>query len=564
MRALQVFGRRLLYGLPDSLQYRIKLAKRAVLKDFDWPSATKELRIQEEDLLIGLTQPHATPKRIALYNLQHSSPVEYGLAKALQLRGHDIHGILCDGLLPLCEMNLGPNIRPACGACFKFLNRNADAFGFTFNRLSNYLSSSDLGHAQTLVGEVADEDLEALQVDGVPVGLFAHREIQRYYRGFVFKPEVDPSFRKWIVSAVLHTWLAQRWLDEVKPDIVGVCSGRTLPTACVFEVARQNDIHVVTWDGAATRPDSLMFAHNESATEIPLDSLWLTYRDIPLSVTQLNELQTFMGSWSRSEITPFPYNPNPLKDPQAIAKQLGLRSNVPLVVAFTNTSWDIAVIDRDHGFANMFEWIFALVEFALSHLQFDFVIRAHPAEKKVPTEMQSRTPVGEEIRKRFRLPPNLKIVEGDDPISSYTLSEMAQVNMFYASRLGLEIALRGKRPWIAGAVTYRNKGFTLDIASKQHLYSLLEQDLTNEVLDKPEIQLAERFAYLWFFRYEVRLPILHPANKQFELRSFADLAPGNRVIDSLCESFVTGKPFVASSLETLAEAERASVLVARI
>ncbi len=66
-----------------------------------------------------------------------------------------------------------------------------------------------------------------------------------------------------------------------------------------------------------------------------------------------------------------------------------------------------------------------------------------------------------EIRGRYGpLPSNIKLVEGDSPVSSYTLADMAQVVMVYASRIGLEVALRGKRPRLAGDMTYRGKGFT--------------------------------------------------------------------------------------------------------
>lgn len=385
------------------------------------------------------------------------------------------------------------------------------------------------------------------------MGHFARREIQRYYRGFIFDPPRDPAFRKWLVSAVLLTWLSERWLDSVQPDIVGVCSGRTLATACVFEVARQRGIPTVTWDGVASRPDGLMFSHNYPATEIPLDDAWKVTADEPLSAEQIDELDVFLGEWSKSRNTPFPYNLNPLEDQTLIRSELGLRSGVPLVAAFTNTSWDIAVIDRDVAFS-MFDWVFSLVEYAIIHPGIDLVVRAHPAEKKVPLELQSRTPVGREIRKRFQpLPSNIKIIEGDNPISSYALAEMAQVSMVYASRFGLEIALRGNRPWLAGGVTYRGKGFTLDLVSKNHMSSLLDANAYDKRVSDAELKLAQRFAHLWFFRYEVRLPLLHPPDKRFALRSFSELGPGgDPVIENICEAFVTGKPFLDLNVPRLA------------
>lgn len=541
--------RGMFYRLPVRWQLRIKGAKRSALRQYDWAQSVKQTRLRDASYVREtLDQQRAQPgrKRIAIYSLHHFSPVEYGLAMALQLRGHDIRGILCDGLLPLCEFNLGPNARPPCETCVMNLSRYEDAFGFHYGRLKEFLSAQDRARAEKLVSDTPEDARLALEVDGVPVGRLAHREIQRYYRGYIFDPARDPAFGPWLVSAVLLTWLSERWLDSVRPDIVGVCSGRTLPTACVFEVARRRGIHTVTWDGVATRPDGLMFSHDRPATEIPLDEAWKSAADAPLPVQHLEELDAFLDAWSRSRNTPFPYNPDPLEDEASIRTQLGLRPGRPLVAAFTNTSWDIAVIDRDVGFDSMFDWLFALVDYAEKHPAIDLVVRAHPGEKKVPPELQSRTPVGAEIRKRFQpLPANVRIVEGDDPTSSYTLAAMAQVNMVYASRIGLEIALRGTRPWIAGAVTYRGKGFTRDLESKAHMFELLDGKAYENRLSGAQVGLAQRFAHLWFFRHEVRLPLLHPADKRFALHSLRELGPGgDPALDRICDAFVTGKPFL--------------------
>jgi hypothetical protein len=539
----------LLYRLPTGLQLQLKALKRRVLGTYDWADPVRVTRLREQANIDAITHQHAREpgrRRIAIYSLHHWSPVEYGLAKALALRGHDVRGILCDGLLPLCELNLGPKVRPPCPVCIGAFSRHEDAFGFQYARLSQYVTPDDLQRAEVLVRDTPDAALPALRVDDVPVGVFARRELQRYYRGFIFDPSRDPAYRRWLVSGVLYAWMAQRWLDDVQPEILGVCSGRTLNTACVYDVARRRGIRVVTWDGAATHPDTLMFSHDRPATEIPLDDLWATERDRALSTEEDARLTTHLELWSRSKNTPFPYNTNPVSGADAIRAELELRPNAPLVAVYTNTSWDIAVIDRDVGFESMFDWLFALVRYAQRHPEIDLVVRAHPAEKKVPPALQSRSPVGPEIRKRFQpLPPNVRIIEGDNPISSYTLAEMASVNVVYSTRFGHELALRGIRPWIAGAVTYRGKGFTLDIESVDHMERLLDTGTFDTRMSETEVELARRFAYLWFFRYEAHLPLLLPADRRFTLTSFAQLAPGgDPAIDRLCDAFVTGAPFV--------------------
>ena len=77
------------------------------------------------------------------------------------------------------------------------------------------------------------------------------------------------------------------------------------------------------------------------------------------------------------------------------------------------------------------------------------------------------------------------------------------------------------------------------------MVDLLDAGTFDDALTASEIELAERFAYLWFFRYITRVPLLRPSTQPFALETFRELAPGGHpVIDRLCEALVTGRPFV--------------------
>jgi hypothetical protein len=356
----------------------------------------------------------------------------------------------------------------------------------------------------------------------------------------------DPAYRSWLTSGALLVRLVGRLLDFERPDLVLVSSGRTLLSAIVTSVARQRRTTVVTWDTEPSFPDGLVFSSGKPAVEIPLDHKWPEAARIPLTAEQRAELHGFLGSWAKSEGTPFPYNPTPTSDHQTIRNALALRPNARLIVAYANSAWDMAVVDRDVAFGSMFEWLFTLVDYAKSHPEIDLVVRAHPAEVKVPPDLQSRTPVVSEIRKRYeRLPGNVKLVDGHSTISSYTLADLADVPMFYASRIGLEIALRGKRPWLAGDVTYRRKGFTRDLTSKTEMLELLESRDIGESLSDDQVALAERFAYLWFFRFVTRLSSVRPPEGRFALRTLTQLAPGrDPALDRVCAALVGGDHFL--------------------
>jgi hypothetical protein len=107
------------------------------------------------------------------------------------------------------------------------------------------------------------------------------------------------------------------------------------------------------------------------------------------------------------------------------------------------------------------------------------------------------------------------------------------------------MSLRGKRVWIAGDFTYRGKGFTLDLASREHMVGLLDRNVFENQLSEEEVRLAQRFAYLWIFRHVFRNPFVKSADNTFSLDSYRTLAPGgDPVIEVLCENLLAGKPFI--------------------
>jgi hypothetical protein len=544
--------RRAVRGLPAPAQLLVKRARAAVEGD-DWVGRVRRQRRRDagyRDQTTRASRQLPARRRILIVTLQTSTPwldIECCLAEALRLRGHDVRGVLCDGIMPVCEMNLGRQERPPCDVCVGWLSRYYErAFGFACSRLTGFLSLDDRVEAQRLVEAAGPQPSSAFTVEGVEIGRLAWRELQRYHRGYVFDPAADPMFRQWLVVGVLLVKLYGRLIERERPDIVAVSSGRTLMAASICAVARAKGVRVVTWDTEPSFPDGMVFSHERAAVELPLDEAWARTRCQPLTAAERARLTEFLGRWARGENTPFPYNPAPLTDPAAVRRALGLRDGAPLVAAFGNAAWDMAAIDRDVGFTSMFDWLFSLVDYAAAHPGVDVVIRAHPAETNVPADLRSQTPVCDEIRRRRApLPPNLLLVPGDNPVSSYVLAAMADVPMVYASRLGLEIALSGKRPWVAGEVTYRGKGFTRDLTSREQMVARLDAGALPETLSADEVTLAERFAYLWFFRYVVRLPLMRPPGGRFVLDSFRQLGPGgDAVLDRLCDAFVTDAPFV--------------------
>lgn len=544
MKTARDLLRRAARPLPVSAHIALKAVRARLGGVHDSAPAVARLQRRERDhieSMIRTASQEPGRRRILVCAIQQSPPwleMTCSMALALRLRGHDVRGLRCDGLMPICEMNLGGIERPRCEVCAAWLRRYPEAFGLDFSSLGTYSRPEDVKAAHAAVREARSVDLtlSSLVVDGVDLAPLASRELRRFRRGYVFEPEQDEAYVSWLLSGILLFTLIGRALDAERPDTVVQSSGRTLVAECVAAAARARGIRVVTWDTDPLFQDGLVFSHDRPAVSIPLDDAWKETAHSALTEAERTRLHDFLSRWSRSEGTPFPYNPSPLDDPTAIRSAIGLRAGRRVIAAFANSAWDMVAVDRDVGFASMFDWIFALVEYARAHPEVDLVVRAHPAEVRVSPDLVSRTPVAETVRARCHdLPSNVKLVDGASQISSYVLAEMADVVMVYATRFGLEVAVNGKRPWVAGDVTYRGKGFTRDVASRADMLSALEEG-GSDALSDHERDLAERFAYLWFFRYVTRLPLVRRPDGRFTLDSISQLASGSdHRLDHVCE-----------------------------
>jgi Capsule polysaccharide biosynthesis protein len=215
-----------------------------------------------------------------------------------------------------------------------------------------------------------------------------------------------------------------------------------------------------------------------------------------------------------------------------------------LAVLFTNLTWDSAVLGKEVAFPGIHEWLFAAVDTFAHRPNDQLLIRVHPAEVKLPGK-QTREPLGGYLRQDYGdLPPNVRIVDADDPLSSYPLMAAADVGLVYTSTTGLEMALRGKPVIVAGRTHYRGKGFTLDVSSPTEFAETLEQALDNPAAVVPDLERVRRYAHLFFFRAPVGAPGVEehvPGLARLTIRSLDELSPGrSAAVDRICDVILGG------------------------
>jgi len=128
------------------------------------------------------------------------------------------------------------------------------------------------------------------------------------------------------------------------------------------------------------------------------------------------------------------------EDAGLIRSRLHLETGRPLVVMFCNILWDSAVLERDIGFRSMGDWVISGIRWAQTHPEVDLVVRIHPAEVKLrnhPTRERMADHISATVPE---IAANVRVIEAEDPTSSYVFMEEAAVGLVYTSTVGLELA----------------------------------------------------------------------------------------------------------------------------
>ena len=485
-----------------------------------------------------------------LFNSQFSwswGTVDYALAAALRLRGHDVRMVACGGLPEYCELQTRLQERPDCRNCLARLAHRFDAFGLPYVVMRNYLTDFELAEATRVACEQRVPDLLALRVSDVPVGKLAHYNLFQYFRATPYRIEgkFEAVFRRCVASAILVARAAQRIIDEYRPDVLVSVNGKFLQWAPFIAAAAQRGIRYVTWEDFRANPPGAIFACGDIAHNTPLDGAWEEELKKPFPESARQQVREFFSGWTQGKLTPWGfYDENSVHDPGAVRGTLGIGPDAPIVSLFPNLGWDGTSVALETAFDSMYDWLLATIEYARRRPDVQFVVRAHPHEVKLPEQFRSETYVCAFLRQEVAdLPRNVHLLEGDHPLSSYALAEASAVVMTYTSTLGVELPLRGIRPWVAAGAYYANKGFTLDLKSRGHMCELLDANHFDNRLSEREIELAERLVHMARLRKVFTFPHLDDDGR-YTPPHFGVFAPGgDAVIDDLCRRIEQGPDY---------------------
>lgn len=492
------------------------------------------------------------------------APILDGLVgTALWLRGSDVSFLLCDRVLPACEMcqlvefpqaddfaEHGPQ-RRICPSCFDRGRTFLEPLPAPLHLYGSYAPATDVAELRARTGTFTLEQCFSFEDDGLRLGEQVRAAVIRFFGKADLSSEPDrlvlATARRYAVGALTSSLVFTRALDALRPDVVVAHHGVYVPQGVLGEVARRAGVRVVNW-GTAYRDRTVIYSHGDTYHRTFLDEP-TTWDDRSLTTEQEQDLLAFLAARRRGEgdwswITPEAALRRDEQERAELVGELGLDPDRPVVGLLTNVLWDAQLYYEGHAFADMLEWLWFTIDFFAARPDRQLLIRIHPHEVK----HGNRQPVGPELARAYPvLPENVHVVGHDSPLNTYALMDLCRSVLIYGTKTGVELTPLGQPVIVAADAWIRGKGLTLDASTKAEYTALLEGASSLPRLDAETVARARRYAFHYFFRRMIPLSSLEPGRDEVTLgiRSLDELLPGRDPgLDVICNGILDGEEFV--------------------
>lgn len=549
-QSLLAFARRhkRLAGPLRALHYRIWRATGVTGVSGAWPELAELRRIVARSDPADLTGPGGGPRILVVTfrNWVTHSMWDALTAHALRARGAHVEVYSCGGRLPVCDITAHHLAPPMpCNTCAPYIAHAYGSLRLPHHEMRDFVSAGERAGIERQINALPREEYRAFRFDDLPLGEIVLPSVQWFMLSgnLTWDDETYDTFRRFLISAAVTARAAQRVLDAVKPELLYALNGILFAERIFVEYARRRGIDFVTHD-MGFMSDAQVFTRNGFAPYYDLNAAWERYGARELTEGENRRLDTYLAQRASGRSDATVYYPDIQSDARAVADELGLDRDEPVVALFTNVDWDTACYTEGAAFPTMEQWLRSTIEHFIEHRDRQLVVRIHPAEVRLPF-LEPRQKVGDTLRKLYpRLPENIRIVLPESSISSYALMELSELALVYTSTTGLEMVLRGKPVIVAGRAYYARKGFTLDACDAEHYEQLLRGEPT---LSTASVELARRYACLFFFRHHLPFPLMKASRTgvEFTFNHLSALRPGRDPwLDLVCDGVLYNRPFL--------------------
>lgn len=485
--------------------------------------------------------------------------VEAAIAKALELRGHAAHAIICDGVFRACvrrEVQLNAEVETwsaDCAGCKSACEQKLQDFNIEYSHIGDYVTESQIGELRRIAEGLSWKDLDTLEYDGINVGKNIKSSITRYYKGAGYNG--DPVIlREFALSGLISQVAATNAFNRREPTNIFMSHGIYVDWGPALRTALKRGIHATCWGGSYL-PARFYFRHpTDYRGDLDFhklrDSRWQLEIKSPLTEQQSTRVDAYLTArYVKGASFDLKKARTYRGETGLVRKRYGIEQGRPVWGIMAHVNWDAVTDYAPMLFPDFDSWIEATIEKIRTVTTVDWLVKIHPAE----AWFNPNTGVQEMIRQRFpSLPDHIHVVGYDDPINALDFYDLVDGAVTVYGTSGLELACMGKPVIVAGRAHYAGKGFTREPATIEEYLVQLESAHIFGPISRSQRQLARHYAYIYFLRRQIPFPPVENPDAhredgfwRFDPRRAPLLRPGaNPYIDFLADRMVDGGEFI--------------------
>ena len=486
----------------------------------------------------------------------HLTAYEGTIAKACQVRGATVEYVLCDGLLPECDMHwdsfLSNRPRPLdiCKQCRAGAQARIADFALPYRWLGEFITKPEREQAFAWAQSLAPGAICKATYLKYPIGEWVQSSIFSYFRQYpadLSNWRVVNAYRGFLLSGALVAVGLGRYLAADPVDCALLFNGRQSITRVAFELLREAGVRVLTHETPFFQPGHIMVKPNARCwSNQPFAEFWHLWGEVPLTWAALERTRKWLidRRYGR-KLTWYTYNSSVTSD-GTLRKRLNLTEGKKLMALFTSSTEETAG-DREleGAYESQTVWVQDVLNWVRDRNDVELVIRVHP-------HLSGRTGLARALDEfsfyeglKAGAPHNARIVMPDEAFNSYALMDEADVGLTFGSSTGIEMAMLGKPIVLAARNFYEVGPQIINVGSRESLRADLERSLGSFSVRELRRE-AYRLAYYYVFKFELPFPLVSVfgvMDLELNYRGKEALEPGrDKTLDQICDYLLQNRP----------------------
>jgi len=466
------------------------------------------------------------------------------MAKALELRGHEVKLLLCGSSLDGCEIkSVRNNLADPCLTCRFNKNNVVPFFSLDTVTLNNYIVNEDNNMIEIQAREVVKAYPAKYYFKDIEVIRMTNDSVTRYYYGDIpneHSVELKRIRKRFLVSAMKGVLAAARINDSWKPTIIFSHLNVYSDWEPYYKYFGSKNVQLNTLSISPFNYHAQLLNYADLFSSSVRFNKWLQSRQNKhLTDLEKDELSILLSSRFAGKATVFEQY-GFFDSKTSVSSHLNIDSQKNNIFLFSNVFWDVGITHDDALFKDVISWVLDSIEFISNSSTSHLYIKPHPAEK-YDSGATSAKGVIDYIFERFPvLPSNVTIIYPEYKINTYELFPYIDKGVVYNGTLGVEMLVNNIPVVACGRGPYSGSNLVIEPKSMDEYKNILTSEYQ---VFKPSKEQVELFAYFYFIKTLIPWKLTKRAYADnfdgFTNESLDKLMPGNdKYLDHLCNSIL--------------------------